>query len=297
MKKPLIIACVIIVIVSLLSVSLVLKLPSMQEPAQATPTPHVTAQPTMQPTPGVTIDPANQTLQQAINNAIRYCKQIQEPYGLLMLNVIYRQFGIQEFNDSLQRYDDLIAMNSNAGLWRVFRRVLSSDTSSLKPEDFNMVIEPLDRLTVPALYADAFSLPPDYLDQLTEAVNRGEYFATHALMATIWLQNNHSTLELPQSYLSSLYQTNADLIGDGSTVDDLQLEAAAFLYEAGQGNRVNPAFIENVLAAQYSNGGWSSTHNIPYNTYWHPTVLGLLLLLYIAHPAASYPPMVAPASS
>jgi hypothetical protein len=296
MKKSLIALCVVIVICSLLTVSLLLKLPSA--PSDGKP----------QPTPISTVQPTNQALQQAVNHGITYLRQTQEPIGLLMLNVIYRQFGIAEFNDSLQRYDQLLSSNPDP-LSRIFRRIADYNTSDVQPEDFNSVTDQLDRLTVPALYSDRISLPDDYLSQLTDAMesgylyakqdtkNSGCYLLTHTLLATIWLQNNHCSLQLPEDFLSTLYQENAALIGDGSQVNDIQLEAAAFLYQAGQGNIVNPAFVQNVIAAQFTDGGWSATQDTPYNTDWHPSVLALMILLHVEYPAASYPPMIAPAPS
>jgi hypothetical protein len=209
-------------------------------------------------------------LQQAVKNAITYLKQTQNPIGLLMLNVIYRQFGITEFTDSLQRYDQLLAANPDP-MSRIFRRIADYNNSAVQPDDFNSVTDQLDRITVPALYSDRRTLPDDYLSQLIEAMdsgilyaqqstkNSGCYLLTHALLATIWLQNNNCNLQLPEDFTSTLYQANAALIGDGSQVNDIQLEAAAFLYEAGQGNLVNPTFVQNVIAAQFTDGGWSAT--------------------------------------
>lgn len=315
MKKPLVGACCVIVICSLLTVSLLLKPPSASSDGEpqtsAQPKPPTTAQTTPQPTPISTVQPIDPALQQAVKNAIAYLNQTQDPMGLLMLNVIYRQFGIVEFNDSLQRYDKLLASNPDPWL-RIFRRIADYNTSAVRPEDFNSVTDQLDRLTVPALYSDRISLPDDYLSQLIDAMNtgfsfaeqssnRGSYLLTHALLATIWLQNNHCSLQLPEDFTSTLYQKNAALIGDGSQVDDIELEAAAFLYQAGQGNLVNPDFaqyfVQNIIAAQFTNGGWSATKDTPGNTHWHPSVLALMILLHIQYPAASYPPMIAPAPS
>jgi len=311
MKKPLVVACCVIVICSLLTVSLLLKPPSAPSDGEpqtsAQPTPQTTAQTTPQPTPISTVQPIDPALQQAVKNAITYLKQTQDPTGLLMLNVIYRQFGIAEFNDSLQRYDQLLASNPDP-LLRISRRIADYNTSAVQPEDFNSVTDQLDRLTVPALYSDRISLPDDYLSQLTDAmdigffyaehsINSGSYLLTHALLATIWLQNNHCSLQLPEDFTSTLYQENAALIGDGSQVDDIELEAAAFLYQAGQGNLVNPVFVQNVIAAQFTDGGWSATRDTPSNTNWHPSVLALMILLHVEYPAASYPPMIAPAPS
>jgi len=300
MKKSLIVLCVVIVICSLLTVLLLLKLPSAPSDAPALPTPISTVQPT------------NQELQQAINHGITYVRQTEHPIGLLMLNVMYRQFGIAEFKDSLQRYDQLYASSTDP-LIRIWRRIADYNTSAVQPEDFDSVTDQLNRLTIPALYSDRISLPDDYLSQLTDAmemgfiyaaqptndgsIGSGAYLLTHVLLATIWLQNNNCSLQLPENFTSTLYQMNAALIGDGSRVDDIQLEAAAFLYQAGQGNLVNPAFVQNVIAAQFTDGGWFVAQDAPYETDWHPSVCALMILLHVAYPAASYPPMLAPAPS
>jgi hypothetical protein len=306
MKKSLIALSVVIVTCSLLATLILLNLPSTPSdtPTQPTPTPTPT------PTPSSTVQPVSQELQQAINHAITYLNQTENPIGLMMLNVIYRQFGITEFKDTLQRYDQLYG-SSNLPLIPIWRRIADYDTSAVKPEDFDAVIDPLDRLTIPALFCDRMSLPDDYVDRLTNAVamgfddvskstdpaniNDGAYLLTHVLLATIWLQNNNCSLELPEGFTSDLYAMNAALIGDGSQVDDIQLEAAAFLYEAGQGNLVNPNFVQSVLDAQFTDGGWFADQEAPYTTDWHPSVLALMMLLHVAHPAESYPPMLAPA--
>ena len=76
-------------------------------------------------------------------------------------------------------------------------------------------------------------------------------------------------------------------------VNDLTLEAAAFLYLAGQGERINPSFVNRVLASQNNDGGWEKDPNGQDGSYWHSTILGLLFLLHIEAPAESYPPVLA----
>jgi hypothetical protein len=306
MKKTLIVLSVVIVTCSLLAALILLKLPSSPSDTPVLPTPTPTSTPTSPPT----IQPTNQELQHAINQAIIYLNRIEHPIGLMMLNVIYRQFGITEFKDTLQHYDQLYA-SSNDPLIPIWRRIADYDTSAAKPEDFEAVTDPLNRLTIPALFCDRRSLPDDYVDQLTNAmsmgfddvskstdaanINDGAYLLTHVLLATIWLENNNCSLQLPEGFISTLYEMNAALIGDGSQVDDIQLEAAAFLYEAGQGNLVNPNFVQSVLDAQFTDGGWFTDQEAPYTTDWHPSVLALMTLLHVAHPAESYPPMIATA--
>jgi hypothetical protein len=314
MKKPLVVACCVILICSFFTISLLLT-PSapfdgyLQTSLQ--PTPQTSAQKTPQPTPINIAQSTDPAIQQAIKNAITYLKQTQDPTGLLMLNVIYRQFSIAEFNNSLQRYDQLLASNPDP-LLRIFRRIADYNNSLVGPEDFNSVTDQLDRLTVPALYSDRIDLPGDYLTRLTEAMdtgilysdhslNSGSYLLTHVLLASIWLQNNRCSIQLPKDFTSTLYQENAKLISDGSQVNDIELEAAAFLYQAGQGKLVNPVFkqifVQNIIAAQFTDGGWSASQDTPANTSWHPSVLALMILLFVEYPTQSYQPMISPAPS
>lgn len=216
---------------------------------------------------------------------------------MLMLNVLYRRFGITEFNDSLQRFDQLrVTASEDPAVLRVFRRIADYNNSVLQATDFNAVTADVDVLTVPALYSDRMRLPDNYPAMLINAMDSGGYMLTHALLAAIWLQDNHYNLQMPNDFTESLYNANAALAGNGGVVTDLEMEAAAFLYLAGQGNMVNPAFVQNVLATQNDDGGWSPSSDVHSVSAAHPSVLGLMILLHVDFPAASYPSMLAPAS-
>ena len=324
MKKILITIAVfsIIVLCSLLVEPLILQ-PTPQSTSQPTPSPTPTPQltPTITPTPSVTPtpkptqtatplttstpqptpqnpqQPSSRTLQSAIGNATNFLENASEPYVLLVLNVIYRRFGITEFADSLQRYDQVLAGNpQEAPLLRVFRRIADYD-NPLQSSDLEAVSAETDRITVPALYCNQQSLSNNYFVMLNEAASSENYLLTHALLATIWIQENGYQVSMSGGFIESLYQANAALIGNDSVVTDLELEAATFLYLAGQGALVNDAFIQRVISAQTNDGGWLLSSDMPGDSNWHSSVLGLLLLLHMEFPADSYPPMLAPMSS
>lgn len=308
MKKPLVVACVIVVICSLITVSILLKQPADTSQGNPESTPTATPQSTLQPTPQNTTQPTPQAtptttpqptpngqlpetaIQQAIDKAIENLKATEQPYCLLMLNVIYRQFGIAEFNDTLQRYDHLLAANSDPTL-RVFRR-MAAYNNTVNASDFNAIADPINRLTYPALYADKITPPTNYPAMLQSARESGGYQITHALLATIWLNNNHCTLQFPNNFLQSLYHDTAALTQCGSIVTDINFEAAAFLCEAGQGSLVDQGFLQKVLDTQNYDGGWLGSSDQPGASYWHSSVLALMYLLYVEYPAVSYPPMI-----
>lgn len=266
MRKPVLIAICIVIACSLVAIPILLNLASQ-----------------------------SYSVDTAIENAIAFMEESREPYGLLMLDVIYRRFGIEEFSDSLQLYDqELVKFPNKAALLRVFRRIADHD-NPLQPGDMDAVTYQADKITVPALYCDRNGIPTDYQSTFEDAVRSGGGYLTHALLAWIWIQENGCELPLPEGYIESMYQAIAELIDDDTVVHDLELEAAAFLYIAGSGDLVNEGFLQHTLEVQNEDGGWAYSSDDPSESAWHATVLALLYLLHIKYPADSYPPMLAPA--
>src|SRR4030042_2697853 len=88
----------------------------------------------------------------ALQRAINFFAGSREPYALLWLDVMHRHFGIAEFADALQRYDQEITTRTDeAPLLRVFRRIADHD-NQLQDGDMQSVSVEVDRITVPALY-------------------------------------------------------------------------------------------------------------------------------------------------
>ena len=282
MKKALFVVFSIIALCTLLAVPLLL---------------HPKPEPAPTPTPSPTLAP--NALQPAITKAINFFEESREPndpYALLMLDVAHRRFGIAAFADALQRYDQILAtLPDKAPLMRLFRRIADHD-NPLQAWDLQEVTEDLDRVTILALYCDQLGLSDtNYQSMLEQAMSLGDYMLTHVLLACIWVQENGCGVPLPNGFIENIYQANAALINDDSVVDDLELEAATFLYFAGRGALVDHGFVDCVIAAQNSDGGWSLSSGTLDDSDWHASVLGLLLLLHVKYPSDSYPPMLAPA--
>jgi hypothetical protein len=238
---------------------------------------------------------ASDALQGSIAKAIDFFEGSREPFALLWLDVMHRRFGIANFAYASQRYDQVLVEEPTLEMY-VFRRIANYD-NPLQAEDLQALSNNLDRLTAPALYCDRLGLPADYPARLEQAVTSGNYMLTHALLAWIWIQENDCEAPLRDGFIEDMYRANAALINDDSVVDDIELEAAAFLYLAGQGALVDDAFVERVIAVQNYDGGWPDTRYNLDDSDWHSTILGLLLLLHVEYPDDSYPPMLAPASS
>ena len=238
------------------------------------------------------------TLQQAVTNAIDFCEDLREPDALLMLDVMHRRFGIEAFADSLQRYDKVLSELPEEEIphLRVFRRIADPD-NPIRDEDWQAISPDIDFFIVPALYCDRRSLPDNYFEALSRAASKGGLQLTHTLLACIWIQENNCEGSLPEGFIGEVCLATAALINGDSVVNEVELEAAAFLNLAGQGALVDGSFVERVVAAQNGDGGWLRSSDSPENSYWHSTVLGLLLLLHEESPADSYPPMLALVSS
>ena len=117
-------------------------------------------------------NPTNE-IDNAIREAINYFEDFDEPYGLLMLNVMYRRFGIQEFADALQRYDQAaLNLPQKTTILRLFRRIADKD-NQIKPGDLENIAYEADKLTMAALYCDRYGLPANYTDMFETAVSKG----------------------------------------------------------------------------------------------------------------------------
>ena len=113
------------------------------------------------------------------------------------------------------------------------------------------------------------------------------------LVSLVWIQEIGYELALPDGFVDEVYQANAAIIdNDPMTVNDLKLEAAAFIYLAGQGALVDDSFIESVISSQNDDGSWDFSSDGQGDSAWYSTILGLLLLLHVEYPADSYPPML-----
>ena len=233
-------------------------------------------------------------MQTTITNAISYIENSDEEYALLWLDVMYRRFEIEEFADALPRYDQMLAEQTTQwSIFDVFRRISVYNTP-MQASVLDDVGAPTDIIISRALYCDRYGLPLDYSTLLDNAVSQGGYYLTHVLLACIWIQENGCESVLPHGFIDHVYSATAVIINrNPMVVNDLTLEAAAFLYLAGQGERINPSFVNRVLASQNDDGGWEKDPNGHDGSYWHSTILGLLLLLHVEAPADSYPPVLA----
>jgi hypothetical protein len=232
-----------------------------------------------------------QQIRGVVANAIAFINRTREPYGLLFLDVMHRRFGVPQFADALARYDEVLAGRpKEAPLLRVLRRIADAD-NPLRPDDWEHVLIHGDRILVSALYCDRLGLPAWFAEVLGNAVKAGGYALTHALLAWTWIQDNRCKLAVPDGFVEEMYRAVVAILENSPTVvNDLKLEAAAFLCLARQGARVDPRFVRHVVAIQNFDGGWGKLDDAdpakPHESSWHSTILALLLLLHVQFPGA-----------
>ncbi len=259
-----------------------------------------------------------QIVDSAIANAIDLLNRTREPHALLFMTIIHRRFGIEAFADAYERYDAVLPEHPDqAPVLRVLRRVFDAD-NPIVPADWERVKLSTDRMLVAALYCDRIGLPETFPDVLARAVDQGGYAATHALLACTWASDNGRPPALPNGFLDRMYGAVAAIVeSDPGSIDDMKLEAAAFLCLARQSARVDPGFVGRVVTIQNEDGGWgrATVHTansadqanqngpddsrswndprssddprssgIPGGSSWHSTILALILLLHIDFP-------------
>jgi hypothetical protein len=163
----------------------------------------------------------------------------------------------------------------------VLRRFADRD-NPLKPDDWDAVTDPSDRLLVCALYCDRVGLPRSFAEMLHKAASAGGYYLPHVILVWFWIRENGCGLTLPDGFMDRVYAASAAIIDqDPQIVSDLRLEVAAFLHLVGQGALVSDGFIASVVATQNADGGWGQSREAQGRSDWHATILGLLLLLQL----------------
>ena len=238
------------------------------------------------------IPPVQKNYSEPVSKTINYFMTSTEPGAMLWLDVIHRRFGIDEFTNALEAFEQTMLWSpSDESYLNMFRRMADYD-AQINSVELGRVTNELDLITLPALYCDQLDLPANYSSLLIEGVNDGGYKLTHVLLAWIWLQENGGEVEFPEGFVEDMYLANAALINTDSTITDIEMEAAAFLCLAGQNDLVDKSFMDQVIANQESDGSWGGT-----SKPWHTTILGLLYLLHMEFPSNSYPPILAPSQA
>lgn len=175
-------------------------------------------------------------------------------YSYLQSKWHWRKIPAQDETQHVKDSLALVPNNSQFQEMRLFHRLLEPDFV-LSANEFSQARE-LDGLTVPALYCDHFPVDTlSYFPILRASAEKGNYEASHALLAFIWaVEKGCIPLDEKKNSLKEVFDANYEILGDRPIWTDLQLEAAALLTAAGE--RLNPAWVMEVISAQNEDGGW-----------------------------------------
>lgn len=164
-----------------------------------------------------------------------------------------------------------------------FERVAQGDPAwpyRVPPAFAEQVYTPYDRALLRALYADVGDFGAEDIERIrTVARGDGGYADTHALMALLLvIAQGRDVAGAAQAEADRLCRLLAAAADAAEQFDDVFPERIVFLYWAGHGDLVKPAWIARILAAQRPDGAWGSDRSQGYNL--HTTALAVLALLY-----------------
>ena len=219
---------------------------------------------------------------EAVETAIAWLVEMtpEDPVAFLSLAVLERRFSIKEFAEMRELYVQEIESASGREQRRLqaFRRLIDAE-AVVEAADLEAITDGIDALTGRALNCQKHPLPSGFELTLRTAINKGDYLLTHSALALQWLEENGCSSAWSRRLHSIALQQMAKIIEVDLRVTDLELEAATFLYYMGHEHLVPPGYIDNVLATQREDGGWSGDSAlVPETGHWHATSLALWML-------------------
>lgn len=214
-----------------------------------------------------------------------------DPGWSSIVDLLHRRFGVEvPLAGGRPAHGALPAERSDVAA--VYRRLEDPNARATRREIAELPTA-IDRVTATALHCDHVGLPDDWLEVLREATRLGAYALTHAVAATRWTVENGClpparvlALELEQiDALVRLLEQRHGLAERHALATDIWIEALAMLHYLDAAERVQPAWIDDLLAAQRPDGGWPN-HPDDARSHPHPTALALWVLLERLEPAA-----------
>lgn len=259
--------------------------------------------------------PGDPILMEHIQGAAGYAAATMEPSdspSKIILGNLGVRYGISELTPWLdkgarQMRDEAKAWeNSPSDVpWSVATQRLADPSFTGSPEllakiPSDEILSALPWAIITSSYCDTPNMPADwivsannFLDTVEAQENTAEgddydplgYITTHIAIAVVIMDERGCA---PQG-LEELRERTIRMMSDGlqanHTVNDLNIERMAVLYELGRSDLVAPTWITDVLVAQQPNGAWTLR---PSDTTsdWHPTLLALWLLCAYNDPSA-----------
>ena len=121
----------------------------------------------------------------------------------------------------------------------------------------------------------------------------GGYASTHAVLASVWLQENGCEVDARRLAVSrdEAVRKLVELLDGATAPTDLRAEALAMLNYAGQPALAGARHVAALLDVQRDDGGWALAVDRD-ASHPHTTALALWVLLEARHPQRTRAPMI-----
>jgi hypothetical protein len=228
-----------------------------------------------------------------------------DPVHQAFLYFLYRNWGWSQFADLGDRAAEGTRAIQAAGpadtldfeILAVARVPLPDERQPVETDDGPEVSDTTQVLAA-ALYCDTQPVSDADTRLMERLVAEGDYGATHVLLAWLWDQElgcddpalarlgPPALKRVSDDFTGRLASAGADL---SSVVDDLSIEQAAFLVQAGQWTLLTDEWVAAVRATQRNDGGWPQETEDRSRSAWHTTILALWMLSAVEGPGVGAP--------
>ena len=214
--------------------------------------------------------------------------------SLLIFDYMSRRWGVRGLADYRRLARSLPGATSPSNAFvRLFGASRHASAAALA------AVRDTDTLTAAALDCERSPLDERFARRLRAGVRAGGYQATHVLLALRWTRDLGCHVKGEAEIRDDAARRVASELRVASSVNDLSLEQAAFLAEAGAIGQIRSDWQRRVRDAQRADGGWAEDPAgtplgdlDPTRSNFHSTGLALWYLLAAASPGVADTPMV-----
>lgn len=191
---------------------------------------------------------------------------------------------------ALARADAAVA--ARQGLTRPFYRLIDPGARA-SADEVRGVVGLTGSVTAQALHCDRLPLAPGFWPALQRLASGGGYASTHAVLASVWLQENGCEVDARRLAVSrdEAVRKLVELLDGATAPTDLRAEALAMLNYVGQPALAGARHVAALLDVQRDDGGWALAVDRD-ASHPHTTALALWVLLEARHPQRTRAPMI-----
>jgi len=141
-----------------------------------------------------------------------------------------------------------------------------------------------------SVYCDLYPIDKKkMIKDLYAEADKGDYALTHALLSLQWMKENNcfkpdEVVQLEEYIVGK----QVELLNDHQEMNDLTIEAIAFLLYCNYHNLVKASWLDKIIMLQQEDGGWK-WNSSELNTATHPSILALWALLEWREPGMNIP--------